>query len=159
VVAAAQEARRRDVTLVVAHAVDIPENTESSLPAIVAAVGEGRRSEAAPKVAHVVDFTQVEAFFLAGLWAPTRIAASSLREASRARLATMMRNAGVIADHRIIDGPAAAAIVREARRICAELVVVGSHGSTGLRRLLRGSVAEEIVRTAPCSVLVVRMGA
>jgi universal stress protein A len=37
-----------------------------------------------------------------------------------------------------------------------DLVVVGSHGRTGIRRALLGSVAERIVRNAPCSVLVAR---
>jgi nucleotide-binding universal stress UspA family protein len=71
----------------------------------------------------------------------------------------MMRIAGVSADCQILDGSAALAVVREAKRICANLVVVGSRRSTGLKRILLGSIAEEIVRTAPCSVLAVRMGA
>jgi nucleotide-binding universal stress UspA family protein len=37
----------------------------------------------------------------------------------------------------------------------ADLIVVGTHGHTGLRRALIGSVAEKIVRHAPCAVLVV----
>ena len=38
----------------------------------------------------------------------------------------------------------------------AGLVVMGTHGRTGLKRMLMGSVAEQIVRTAPCSVLTVK---
>ena|SRR5437870_3520804 len=38
-----------------------------------------------------------------------------------------------------------------------DLIVMGTHGRTGLERLLMGSVAEQIVRGAPCSVLVVKM--
>ena len=38
----------------------------------------------------------------------------------------------------------------------ADLLVVGSHGRTGLRRVLLGSVAEKVVRLAPCDVYVVR---
>jgi len=37
-----------------------------------------------------------------------------------------------------------------------DLVVVGTHSRTGLRRMLLGSVAERVVREIPCSVLVVR---
>jgi nucleotide-binding universal stress UspA family protein len=50
----------------------------------------------------------------------------------------------------------AAAIVRHAKSNPVDLIIVGSHGRTGLRRAMLGSVAEKVVRTAPCSVLVVR---
>lgn len=39
-----------------------------------------------------------------------------------------------------------------------DVIVVGTHGRTGIRHLLMGSVAEKVVRTAPCPVLVVPMG-
>ncbi len=58
----------------------------------------------------------------------------------------------------VVDGPAAVAIVKAARELPAELVVVGTRGRTGLSRLALGSVAETIVSSAPCSVLVVRLG-
>ena len=38
-----------------------------------------------------------------------------------------------------------------------DLIVLGTHGRTGLQRLLMGSVAEKVLRGAPCSVLVVKM--
>jgi len=49
-----------------------------------------------------------------------------------------------------------AAIVEEAKRWGADLIVVGTHGRRGLDRLLLGSVAEGITRTAPVSVFLVR---
>ena len=54
------------------------------------------------------------------------------------------------------EGNPAAAIVRMADDQRAELVVLASHGRTGLARLALGSVAEEVLRYAHCSVLVVR---
>jgi nucleotide-binding universal stress UspA family protein len=48
-------------------------------------------------------------------------------------------------------------IVEEAKDWPAELVVVGSHGRTGISRWLLGSVSEHIVRHAPCSVQVCRL--
>ena len=48
------------------------------------------------------------------------------------------------------------AIASFAAREGCELIVVGTHGRQGMRRLLLGSVAEKIVRIAPCSVLIVR---
>jgi nucleotide-binding universal stress UspA family protein len=47
-------------------------------------------------------------------------------------------------------------IVAHALAIHADVVVVGTHGRRGLDRLLLGSVAEAVVRTAPCSVLTVK---
>jgi nucleotide-binding universal stress UspA family protein len=49
------------------------------------------------------------------------------------------------------------AIAQLAADIEADLVVVGTHGRTGIERLLLGSVAEGVVRLAPCPVLVVRL--
>jgi len=47
-------------------------------------------------------------------------------------------------------------IVRYAAKMNADLIVLGTHGRTGLPRVLIGSVAERVVRHAPCPVLVVR---
>lgn len=47
-------------------------------------------------------------------------------------------------------------IVQLAEHLDADLIVCGTHGRTGVRRLLLGSVAEEVVRNAPCAVLVIR---
>jgi nucleotide-binding universal stress UspA family protein len=58
----------------------------------------------------------------------------------------------------LTEGPADDAILGAAERLGAELVVVGTHGRTGLRRLALGSVAEGVVRRAHCSVMVVRLG-
>lgn len=57
---------------------------------------------------------------------------------------------------RVVDGPPAAAIVRAARRASADVIVMGWRGHGSLRRFLAGSVSRDVVRTAPCSVLVVR---
>jgi nucleotide-binding universal stress UspA family protein len=53
-------------------------------------------------------------------------------------------------------GNPAEAIVRAAKEWPADLVVIGSHGRGGLKRALVGSVAEGVMRHAPCPVLVVR---
>jgi nucleotide-binding universal stress UspA family protein len=62
-------------------------------------------------------------------------------------------------DVEVIDGLPDSAIPAHAEKLGAELVVVGTHGRTGLARLALGSVAEHVVRSADCSVLVVRSGA
>ncbi|MEQ9407438.1 MAG: universal stress protein [Fuerstiella sp.] len=64
------------------------------------------------------------------------------------------------ADHRILCaaqfGPPFVEIIRYARDHDIDLIVVGSHGHTGLKHLLLGGVAEKVVRKAPCPVLTVR---
>jgi universal stress protein A len=57
--------------------------------------------------------------------------------------------------HLLAEGDPAAAILKAARENGCELIVMGTHGRTGLSRLLMGSVAEEVVRKAPCLVLTV----
>ena len=58
--------------------------------------------------------------------------------------------------HRLTMGDPAGEIVKIAEDERAELIVLGTHGRTGMTRLLMGSVAEAIVRRAPCPVLVYR---
>jgi len=53
-------------------------------------------------------------------------------------------------------GSPAAAIIDYATATGTSLVVMGTHGRTGLAHPLMGSVAEQVVRTAPCPVLTVR---
>jgi K+-sensing histidine kinase KdpD len=57
----------------------------------------------------------------------------------------------------LLEGSAAEEIIRYATEQAMDLIVMGTHGRTGLERLLMGSVAEQVVRGAPCSVLVAKM--
>jgi len=59
-------------------------------------------------------------------------------------------------DHRVAEGDAGAEIVRLARTFHCDLIVIGTHGRAGLARFLAGSVAEEVLRNAPCQVLAVK---
>lgn len=56
-------------------------------------------------------------------------------------------------EHRLLTGDPAAAVVRLAEEEHVDMIVLGTHGRTGLARLLMGSVAEAIVRRAKCPVL------
>ena len=56
----------------------------------------------------------------------------------------------------IVRGEAASAIVAEARRWHADLIVIGAHGQTGLTRFLMGNTAETVLRTAPCATLLLK---
>jgi nucleotide-binding universal stress UspA family protein len=58
--------------------------------------------------------------------------------------------------HFMRTGAPAGAIVSTAKEWPADLIVIASHGRTGVRRALLGSVAEGVMRNAPCPVLVAR---
>jgi nucleotide-binding universal stress UspA family protein len=59
-------------------------------------------------------------------------------------------------EHKLLDGDAAEEIIKAADSERADVIVLGTHGATGLTRLLMGSVAERVMRKAPCPVLTVR---
>ena len=58
--------------------------------------------------------------------------------------------------HELLIGDAAQVLVDYARDNAMDLIVMGTHGRTGFSRLLMGSVAEAVVRQAPCPVLTLR---
>jgi nucleotide-binding universal stress UspA family protein len=63
---------------------------------------------------------------------------------------------GVEVSNLIIDDRPHEGLDRAAEEVGADLIIVGTHGRTGIRRFALGSVAERVVRTAPCSVMVAR---
>jgi nucleotide-binding universal stress UspA family protein len=79
-------------------------------------------------------------------------------EALTARAAERLRTAGIPVEAAVREGDPRNSIVEEAEQWGADLIVVGSHGRTGIQRWLLGSVAEAVVAHAPCSVQVVRTG-
>lgn len=79
-----------------------------------------------------------------------------MRTSARAGLEGIVERLDVKADVRVIEGDAAATIIRTAESHNADLVVIGTHGRTGLARVALGSVAEKVTRNAHASVLVVR---
>jgi nucleotide-binding universal stress UspA family protein len=72
------------------------------------------------------------------------------------RLAAEAQRRGVTLETAVPLGPAYEAIIRVAKAKQVNLIILGSHGRTGLRRLLMGSVAERVIGQAPCAVLVVK---
>ena len=59
-------------------------------------------------------------------------------------------------EHHVIEGEPAVEILKMASSKSADIIVMGTHGHTGLTRLLVGSVAEDVMRKAPCPVLTIR---
>jgi universal stress protein A len=78
---------------------------------------------------------------------------------ARRRLDALVRRAArarVRARLELVEGLPHEEIPRAARRHRAALVVVGTHGRTGLARLLMGSVAARVIGTCPCPVMTIR---
>jgi len=75
-------------------------------------------------------------------------------ETALARIRTMAE--GVNLETVTLEGKPAAEIVRFASENGIDLIVIGTQGKRGLERLLLGSVAEQVIRLAPCKVLVVK---
>jgi len=73
------------------------------------------------------------------------------------RAVDTLQKAGLKASGEVIKGDVRDVILELAKEIDADLIVLGSHGRRGIGRLLMGSVAEAVVRYAPCSVQVVRI--
>lgn len=67
-----------------------------------------------------------------------------------------LQEAGVAVEYVAEHGPPERVVAHVAEQRRADLIVMGTHGRTGLSRVLMGSVAEHVVRTAPCPVLTVR---
>lgn len=63
---------------------------------------------------------------------------------------------GLPVERVLMEGEAGDAILRVAREKGCDLIVMGTHGRTGLDRMIRGSVAEHVLRRAPCPVLTVK---
>lgn len=73
------------------------------------------------------------------------------------RAAGRLRGAGLKATGVVEKGDAKSVIVDHAKKWGADLIVVGSHGLKGLKRVLMGSVSAAVIRDANCSVQVVRI--
>jgi len=113
-------------------------------------------------IMHVVDEFQAFAAMDGLVGAPGADLLSALREGGKRILAKAMGTAlkqkikpkGILRE--MLSGPAAYPIVREARKLRADLIVLGTHGRRGVRRLVLGSDAEQVVRAASVPVLLVR---
>jgi universal stress protein A len=97
---------------------------------------------------------QAEAFVpnLPELLDDLRKAAQTHIGALKARLAAQ----GFAVETSVITGPTARSIVEQATAGAFDLIVMGTHGRTGLSHALLGSIAERVVQKATCAVLTVR---
>jgi nucleotide-binding universal stress UspA family protein len=137
--------------------------SDPSLPAVAAGAKEARRLSARLVVAHSLDLTESSwRAALGGLFGSTPVVPpaevqSEMRDALLITLQQSLTELDAVGEVTVLDGSPATAVVGYASAIGADLLVIGTHGRTGLARVALGSVADRIVRTADCSVLAVRL--
>lgn len=79
------------------------------------------------------------------------------REAAQLQLMKVLAPKGdVRVEHRFEEGDPVTGILQVVKEIHSDVIVMGTHGRTGLARLLMGSVAEKVIRQATCAVLTVK---
>jgi nucleotide-binding universal stress UspA family protein len=130
--------------------------SDSSNRALAHAAALARWYGAQLTVLHIVptfDPMQVQA----ELGVPVQIVNPMTREEVMGGMRLFLERAGVSSDAHLVaePGDASAAIVDQALTTGADLIVIGTHGRRGFKRLLLGSVAETVLREAPCPVLTV----
>lgn len=92
----------------------------------------------------------------ANVWDQLERAADQAARRGLARLLKRARAAGIRASTLLLRGIAADRIVQAARGRRAEMIVMGTHGRTGLKGMLLGSVAARVVSHASCPVMTIR---
>ena len=138
------------------HATDF---SPASRPAFRMAVGLAKGAGARLLLFHVL--TPPSPFAANGGPAPSSYLEllAAARRAARRRLAAALaqaRAAGTRAQAKLVEGGAAERILRIGQRWHPDVIVIGTHGRSGVRRFLMGSVAEHVVRGASRPVLTVR---
>jgi nucleotide-binding universal stress UspA family protein len=112
-------------------------------------------SKAELHVAHVVSPPAVTSEL-----GPT-VALEGLLDDARERIATRLERArlppSIRATAHVSLGDAGRELPELAQELQADLIILGTHGRKGLQRMLLGSVAEQVVRRAPCSVMCVKL--
>jgi nucleotide-binding universal stress UspA family protein len=119
------------------------------------ALDVARANRAALRIVHVVSpLAQAQGV----RWAYRELEAEMLADAKKRMraLLTRARAVGVRASELYSRGTPHEGILRAARSHKADLIVIGTHGRTGLSGILLGSVAARVVATAPCPVMTVR---
>lgn len=128
--------------------------SEHSERALDAAIELAKKFSASIDVLHSyrISYSGVLPFgdvFPAALYADVRKHATE--ELDKAR--DTVKKAGVECAAHLSEDDASHAIVHAAEELSSDLIVMGTHGRTGLEHIALGSVAERTVRTAPCPVL------
>ncbi len=139
------------------HATDY---SKASDRAFEAAVALAKQNRADLLVLHVIEpvapYVTGEDIGGAELYMKLEETAEQEAKTSMKKLMEKLRKLKVNAKSLLVRGTAHEQIVRAAKNRRANLIVIGTHGRTGLSKLLMGSVANQVVSTAHCPVLTVR---
>ncbi len=108
-------------------------------------------------VCHVVDDTPLTYGYVGVALPPPELGQRLSEEATRelAGFVPAQVPAGVKVVQKVLHGTPYAGIVNLAEEEKADVIVMGTHGRTGLKHMLIGSVTEKVVRKAPCPILVI----
>ncbi|MFG0835454.1 universal stress protein [Aeromonas bivalvium] len=129
--------------------------SQMSQPVLDYAVFMAKSHDASLKLVHVVD--QLHGFDSYKILHMTALEIThEMERQAREQLQQLIDTLPIPASFTVRFGRAADEIVAQAKEDKVDLVVMGSHGRSGLSHLLVGSVAESVVRHAPCPVLIVR---
>ena len=137
------------------------DGSTTSQRALEEALGLARQSSEGPQlellyVIEIILFHDSEIYFN---YAELRNSMRSSGEKILAQAKKTVQDAGMAVQTRLLEADGeriASVIVEEAKRWPADLIVIGTHGRSGFSRILFGSVAEGVVRTAHVPVLLVR---
>jgi nucleotide-binding universal stress UspA family protein len=135
--------------------------SDKALPAVAAGVDQAQRRRIPLALLHVVDLRpfMAQPDFGAAVAIPlTDELRESLLASARDRLSKALRRFRGKGELLVEAGDPTSVIVEQAARLGASLLVLGTAGTTGLKRMVLGSVAEAVLRRASCSTLVVRKG-
>jgi nucleotide-binding universal stress UspA family protein len=133
--------------------------SSASRPAFERALGMARDSRAELLILHVlapVIPVMGEGYIPPQTYEAIDTAARKSAHKKLDALAARARNAGVRARPLLLEGTAHERIVSAAKAQRVDLIVMGTHGRSGLARLFIGSVASRVVSAAPCPVMTVR---
>lgn len=144
------------------HILVAVDGSETSNLALAEAIRLAGEQQAKLKLVHVVDQTLIN--WDEGGWLDYSTLQEALSKAGHKIIDDAdrrVREAGMEAETAVVESVArrlADVIAEEAKHWPADLIVMGTHGRRGFDRLLLGSVAEGVVRTAPAPVLLIRGG-
>lgn len=133
--------------------------SKASRKAFTTAVAMAKANRAALTIVHViVPFTPIvpEQYLSAETWEQIDNEAKRVSRQQLRRVMARARKAGIRVVGLLQEGDPAQQIIRAARSTRADLLVVGTHGRTGLAKFFVGSVASRVVATAACPVVTVR---